>query len=188
MKQIILASASPKRKELLEKAGLVFEVVSSDYEEDMTLDLPPDELVRFLSLGKAKSVANKYDNAIIISADTILYSNGKILGKPHTEEKAKEMLKSLSRKTHSAYTGFTVMDTKNKKIISKSVETKITFRNLSDDMVSDYIKAGNPLEYAGSFTLRDVEARDFIERVEGDHNNVIGLPVGEVMKTLKEFL
>jgi septum formation protein len=186
-RRIILASTSPKRKELLSKTGLKFDVVSSDYEEDMTLPLPPDKLVKFLSKGKAESVVSEYKNAIIIGADTILYSKGKIFGKPHTKKRAFGMLSELSGHTPSAFTGFTIIDTKNKKIISKVIETKITFKKLSPEMINEYIKNGKPLKYAGAFTLRDVEIRGFIKKVEGDANNVIGLPVKAVMKELKKF-
>ncbi len=186
-RKIILASTSIKRKELLEKTGLKFEVVSSDYVEDMTLPLPPDKLVKFLSKGKAKSVAPKYKNAIIVSADTIACFKSKIFGKPYIKKKAFEMLNQLSGHTLSAFTGFTIIDTKNGNIISKAVETKLTFKKLSPKMIKEYIKNGKPLKYAGAFTLRDIEARGFIQKIEGDADNVIGLPVDTVMKTLKKF-
>ncbi len=186
MRKIILASTSPKRKELLEKAGLIFEVVPSNYEEDMTLDLVPCELAKFLSKGKAKDVAKKFDDAIIISADTFVSFGDKIIGKPHTAEKAKMTLRTLSGNTHSVFTGFTIFDTKTGKIVSKAVETKVIFKELSDEIIDDYVKNGNPLRYAGSYTLNDITDK-FIEKIEGDPNNVIGLPVDAVMETLKEF-
>lgn len=186
MKKIILASTSPERKKLLEKAGLIFEVVPSDYEEDMTLDMPPKDLVKFLSKGKGEAVIGKVGDAIIISADTFVLFNNTIIGKPHTEEKAFITLRTLSGETHSVFTGFTVIDTKSGNLISMAVETKVTFKELSDEMINEYIKNGNPLNFAGSYTLTDVNDK-FVEKIEGDHNNVIGLPVDEVMKTLKEF-
>ena len=186
MKKIILASTSSHRKELLENAGLIFEVASSDYEEDMTLDLMPDELAKFLSRGKAESVAKNFEDAIIISADTFVSFQNKVIGKPHTEEKAKITLRTLSGNTHSVFTGFTIIDTKKDKSISKVVETKVTFKELSDEMIDDYIRNGNPLKYAGSYTLGDIMDK-FIEKIEGDSSNIIGLPVDTVMKTLKEF-
>lgn len=186
MKKIILASTSPHRRELLEKAGLVFEVIPGNYEEDMTLDMIPSELAKFLSKGKAESVAKDFNDAIIISADTFVSIDNKILGKPHTEEKAKITLNTLSGRTHSVFTGFTIIDTKNNKVVSKAIETKVTFKELTDEMINDYIKNGNPLKYAGSYTLNDINDK-FIESIEGDHNNIIGLPVDAVMETLKEF-
>lgn len=186
MKKIILASSSPERKKLLEKAGLIFEVIPSNYEEDMTLDMPPEELAMFLSKGKGEDVASRIKDAIIISADTFVSFNNQLIGKPHTEEKAFITLRTLSGNTHSVLTGFTIIDTKENKIISKVVETKVSFKELSDEVINNYIKEGKPLKYAGSYTLRDVFDK-FIEKVEGDHNNIIGLPLNDVMETLKEF-
>ncbi len=186
MRKIILASSSPQRKKFLENAGLVFIVVPSSYEEDMTLPMVPGDLAKFLSLGKAEDVAKSFDDAIIISADTFVSIDNSIIGKPHTPDIAYKTLRTLSGKTHTVVTGFTIIDTKINKRISKAVETKVTFKELSDQMIYDYIRDYNPLKFAGSYTLRDVE-NTFIENIEGDHNNIIGLPVDEVMNTLKEF-
>ncbi len=186
MRKIILASTSPKRKQLLENAGMDFEVVSSNYEEDMTIDLPPSELAMFLSHGKAESVISNFNDAIIISADTFVSIDNKIIGKPHTKEMAKITLEKLCGRTHSVFTGYTIIDTKNNNKISKSVETKVTFKTLTEEMIDNYIEEGNPLKFAGSYTLNDIKDK-FIEKIEGDHNNIIGLPVDDVLKTLREF-
>ena len=116
--KLILASNSLTRKKLLTDAGLVFEINPSNYEEDMTLPMPPKELVAHLSRGKAKDVAQRHKEGIILGADTIIVYQDKILGKPHTPEKSREMLKMLSGKQHSAITGFTVIDTENNKTIA----------------------------------------------------------------------
>ena len=186
MKKIILASTSKHRKELLEKVGLEFEVVSCNYEEDMTLQLIPSELAKHLSREKAKSVAHEFNDAIIISADTFVSFQDKVIGKPHTVEKAQQTLRMLSGQTHSVFTGFTIIDTKENKIVSKVVETLVTFKEVSDETINNYIEKGNPLKYAGSYTLHDI-MDDFIEKIEGDHLSIIGLPVDAVMETLKEF-
>lgn len=186
MRKIILASTSKHRRELLEKAGLVFEVVPCNYEEDMTLNMPPSELAKHLSCEKAKSVAHDFEDAIIISADTFVSFQDKVIGKPHTVERAQETLRTLSGQTHSVFTGFTIIDTKENRTVSKVVETLVTFKEVSDETINNYIKNGNPLKYAGSYTLGDI-MEDFIERIEGDHMNIIGLPVDAVMETLKEF-
>jgi septum formation protein len=185
MRKIVLASTSPKRKEIFEKSGLVFEVFPSDYEEDMTLQMPPQELAKFLSKGKAESVIGQFDDAIIISADTFVSLDDKVIGKPHTKEKAWETLRTLSGRTHIVYTGFTVIDTKNKKTTIKSVETKVIFKELPDKLIGDYIENKNPLKYAGSYTLGDIEDT-FIEKIEGDPLNILGFPLDEVLKTLRE--
>lgn len=184
MRKIILASNSIARKKFLENAGLVFIVVPSNYEEDMTLPMAPGELAKFLSLGKAEDVAKSFDDAIIISADTFVSIDNRIIGKPHTADIAYKTLRTLSGKTHTVVTGFTIIDTKINKIFSKAVETKVTFKELTDEMINYYIKNYSPLKFAGSYTLRDVE-NTFIENIEGDHSNIIGLPIDEVMNTLK---
>lgn len=157
MKKIILASTSPERKKLLEDTGLIFEVIPSNYEEDMTLNMSPEELAMFLSKGKGEDVASRIKDAIIISADTFVSFDNQLIGKPHTEEKAFITLRTLSGETHSVFTGFTIIDTKENKIISKVVETKVSFKELSDEMINNYIKEGKPLKYAGSYTLGDIK-------------------------------
>ena len=186
MRKIILASTSPRRKELLAQTGIKFEVVSSNYDEDMTLSLPPDELVKFLSKGKAESAAQNYNDAIIISGDTFIFFNGHVLGKPYTPERAKEMLKMLSGHEHSVFTGFTVMDTKNKKIVSEAVESKIKFKDLSDKEIDDYIETGEPLTRAGAYAIQTV-GKTFVENVIDNYENIIGLPVDNLMKVLESF-
>ena len=123
-KEIILASASPRRKELLALTGLQFKIDPDEYKENMNLKLIPHELARFLSLEKAKSVAGKYRDAIIIAADTFVVIGGKILGKPHSQYEAKRMLGLLEGRTHSVITGFTIIDTGTGKKLSRSVETR----------------------------------------------------------------
>lgn len=186
MRKLILASGSPRRKELLEKAGLQFEIVKSDYEEDMTLDLPPHELVEHLSLGKALDVAKKFNDAVVISADTIVVLDGEILGKPHTPENATEMLKKLNGKKHSVFTGFTIIDIENNKTVTRSVETFVFFKNNAEAEIDAYVETGEPLDKAGAYAIQGLGGR-LIERIEGSLSNVIGLPVEELMGKLKEL-
>ncbi len=115
MRTIILASASPRRKEILEKTGLQFRIDESDYEEKTFPGLKPHELARFLSREKARDVARRHTNALVIAADTIVVSRGRLFGKPGNAEEAREMLKALSGKAHSVITGFTIIDTETKK-------------------------------------------------------------------------
>ena len=186
MKKIILASASPTRKKLLEEAGLIFETTSSNYEEDMSLPLPPKELAMHLSRGKAKALADKNKEAIIIGADTFIVYKDKILGKPHTREKAKEMLKMLSGKEHSAITGFTVIDSGNNKSVSRAIETKVFFKNLDGEEIDDYVATGESLNKVGAYAILEL-GRQLVKKIEGSESNVAGLPMEEVMETLKEF-
>ena len=186
MKKLILASASATRKKLLEEAGLAFETAFSDYQEDMSLPFPPKELAMRLSRGKAEAVKNRYKQGVIVGADTIIVYENNILGKPHTPDKAKEMLGMLSGREHSAITGFTVMDVENDKIISRAVETKVRFRNLSEKEIEEYIATGEPLNKAGSYAILELGGK-LVKRVEGSRSNVAGLPMEEIIAALKEF-
>lgn len=185
-RKIILASTSPRRKELLAKTGLAFDVVPGSYEEDMTLPLPPKELVVLLSKGKAESVAPLYPDAIIIGADTFIVFGDKVMGKPHTPEKAKEMLKTLCGECHSVITGFTIIDTGNGQVFSDVVEAKVCFKNYTDQEIDDYVATGEPLERAGAYAIQEI-GRKLVERYEGDYNSIIGLPVGNILDALKDF-
>jgi septum formation protein len=184
--KIVLASTSQTRKKLLTDAGIVFEIDGSDYEEDLTLPMPPKELAVHLSAGKAKEVAQRHSEAIVLGADTFAVYQDKILGKPHTAEKAREMLQMLNGKQHSAITGFTIVDTKNKNIISKAVETKVFFKNLTDKEIDDYVATGEPLNKAGSYAILEIGA-GVIDKTEGSKSNVAGLPMEEVLEVLKEL-
>ena len=186
MKKIILASASPRRKELLEKIGLNFEVEPSDITEDLTSDLPPQKLAKKLSQEKALAVSKKYSDAIIIAADTIGVFEGKIIGKPHTPAEAKKMLSMLNGKSHLVITGFTIIDTKTGKTISKSLETKVYFRKLTGVEIDAYVKTGEPLDKAGGYAIQGLGAL-IVEKIAGDYYNVIGLPLSALAESLKRF-
>ena len=185
-RRIILASTSPRRKDLLEKAGLTFEVVGSDYEEDMMLARAPAELAKHLSRGKAEAVAKKYADALVIGADTFVVYEGSLLGKPHTPEKAKEMLEMLSGTMHTAITGFTIIDTKDGESISEAVETKLYLKELTEQEIDEYIATGEPLDKAGAYGIQGV-GQTLVAHIEGDYDNVIGLPVTAVLEALKRF-
>ncbi len=186
MKKIILASASPRRKELLEKLGLKFEVAPGNREEDINSGLEPHELVCQLSIIKAKSVAADHKNAVIIAADTIGLIGNKILGKPHTENEARKMLSTLNGKTHTVITGFTVLDSVTNKIITKTVDTKVYIKKLTHSEIEAYVKTGEPLDKAGAYAIQGLGSI-IVERIEGDYYNVMGLPLNSLVETLKEF-
>jgi len=155
MQQIILASSSPRRKELLEKAGIKFKVVGSKIKEYLDIKLEPHKLAEKLSLEKAKAVQNKFKDAIIISADTLVVCEGKIFGKPTDEKDAEKMLKYLSGKTHSIITGFTVINAKTNKIITGSDETKVTMRKISKEEMESYLKPKNRLTRRAPMQFKD---------------------------------
>ena len=184
--RIILASESPGRKQALQEAGFVFEVVPSNFNEDIGLNLSPKELTIYLSQGKARSVAAKYQDAVIIGADTVAVFENKILGKPHTEENAIRMLSTLSGNVHSMITGLTVIDTHNKKEVTRSVETKIWFRHIPLEEIIEYSKTGEALKKAGGYAYQ-LNGHKFVERIEGSESNIIGLPLEELKKLLEDF-
>jgi len=186
MKTIILASASPRRKVLLEKIGLIFEVEPSNYEEDMPLRLEPHEFAQKISLEKAKVVASKHKNSIVIAADTFIVLGSQILGKPHTEKDAREMLEAINGKYHSVITGFSIIDTDKNKTLSKSVETKVYIRKLTLVEIDAYVKSREPLDKAGAYAIQGLGSV-FVEKIDGDYYNVVGLPLSALTEALKEF-
>lgn len=185
-RQLILASTSPRRKELLAKTGLIFEVVPSNYEEDMTLTMEPTMLAKHLSRGKAGAVASQYPDAVIIAADTFIAYNGTVLGKPHTPERAKEVLKMLSGNAHSIITGYTIIDSRTGQFFSEAVETKVFFKNLSEKEISEYIATKEPLDKAGAYAIQGLGST-LVDHIEGDYDNVVGLPTKEVVQSFERF-
>lgn len=186
MRKIVLASASPRRKEILKLTGLKFIVCKSDYEEDLSLSLSPRKLARFLSLKKAEAVAHRYRNSIIIAADTFIVFQSEILGKPLNERAAVKMLSLLNGKSHSVITGFTIIDTFNSKILSRAVVTKVYFKKLSKQEIAVYVESKEPLGKAGAYAIQGLGSV-FIDKIDGDFFNVMGLPLSALTQGLKEF-
>jgi septum formation protein len=191
-KKIILASGSPRRKELLEKIGLKFIVDPSDYEEDlpariqMGTDLELEELAKSISIGKATAVAKKYPDAIIIAADTIGVLGEKVIGKPGTPKEAREMLEALSGKSHSVISAFTVLESASQKMITRTVQTKVFFKKLNRAEIENYVKTEEPLDKAGAYAIQGKGAI-LVEKINGDYYNVVGLPLSALSEVLKEF-
>jgi septum formation protein len=183
---IILASSSPRRKELLEKIGISFTVDPSDYPEDLNSDLSPEELAKSISRGKAQAVAKKYKDAIIIAADTFGILNGKILGKPHTPSEAEAMLQLISGKSHQVITGLTVIDSARQKSVTRTIETQVYIKKLSPEQISLYVKTGEPLDKAGAYAIQGLGSI-IVEKIAGDYYNVVGLPLCALAESLKEF-
>ncbi len=184
MKHIILASASPRRKAILEQVGLDFEIIPSNYEEDMTLDLPPLELAKHLASNKAKDVAQSHSDSVVIGADTFVVFKNQLIGKPHTVEKAREVLTMLSGQTHEIITGVSVIE--GDKEVTDVVSTKVTFRKLSPEEIDVYIQKDDPLENAGSYKIQEKGAL-LVEKIEGDYLNIVGLSVVRLSGMLKQF-
>ncbi|MGO5052916.1 Maf family protein [Lachnospiraceae bacterium LCP25S3_G4] len=182
---IILASASPRRKELLEQIGLDIIIMPSQKEEVITSSIP-SEIVLELSYQKAKDICDKisYD-ATIIGADTIVTYQDSILGKPKDETHAFSMLKMLQGRTHTVYTGVTIISKKDaSKTVHSFVEsTAVTCYPMTDAEIYQYISTGDPMDKAGSYGIQGIFAKH-IQKIQGDYNNVVGLPLGRLYQEL----
>ena len=185
-KQIILASASPRRRDILRLTGLPFKVDPVSCEENMHIRVSPRRLSRVLSEKKARIAAGKYRDAIVIAADTFIVFRDKIMGKPHTPAGARGMLAALSGKVHTVITGFTIIDTLTGKRISRSVETKVYFDKLTMKEINAYVRTGEPLDKAGAYAIQGLGSI-FVRRIEGDYFNVIGLPLNALRSCLSHF-
>ena len=179
---IILASASPRRRELLSLITTDFIVSPTDADETVPDGLSPAEAVEHLSLVKSESINSKID--IVIGADTIVTINGKMLGKPEDDADAFNMLSFLSGKTHSVYTGVTVI--KGDKKITFSEKTDVEFFPLTDEEINEYIATGEHSDKAGSYAIQGKGAL-FVKAIKGDYPNVIGLPVAKLKRVLDEI-
>lgn len=188
MKKIILASNSPRRRELLENIGLKFEVMPDNTPEPMDETLLPQDMVMFLARFKGKNVAQTLESeedAIIISADTVVAIDDKILGKPKTAEDAYDMLSMLSGKTHSVYTGVYIIEKPSGKWVNFYEKTQVRFKNLDINEIKDYINTGEPMDKAGAYGIQNTGSL-FVEAINGDYFNVVGLPICALGKALKE--
>ena len=194
-KPLILASASPRRRELLKKADIPFTVMPADIEEVIVAGEPAD-VAEEISSYKAEYVAEKLikekkqDSFVILSADTIVTVDGKVLGKPRDEEEAFKVLKELQGREHEVYTGVTIAvkhPGKNVHYKQFHEKTRVKIYPVSDEQIRDYISTGEPLDKAGSYAIQGSFAK-YIKSIKGDYSNVVGLPVGRVFKELRQFL
>lgn len=188
--RIILASGSPRRKELLEAVGIKFEVIVSDADESSVKSdgVPVNIYVQELALLKAAAAAKlvmKDKNAVIISADTVVSADGKILGKPNDAEDAFSMLSMLSGRAHEVYSGFCVMRIRDGKTVCRAVKTDVHFKTLSEDKIWRYIATGEPADKAGSYGIQGIGGL-LVDKIEGDYQNVVGLSVSALSDVLEE--
>lgn len=179
-KKLILASASPRRREILESCGYAFDIISPDAEE-VSGGLAPALLTMENSKRKAMAALNEICG-VIICADTVVALDDKVLGKPKTAENAKKMLSSLSGRSHSVVTGYTITD--GDKAVSGYVETTVTMRRLFEDEIDEYIKVCSPLDKAGAYGIQEA-AGMFVEKIDGDYYNVVGLPISKISEILR---
>lgn len=182
--KIILASASPRRKELLEQIGLDFEIMVSDKETDIDSD-DPKEACKKQAIQKAEDIVKKaesiYKNYIIISADTIVALDGEILGKPKDRSDAKRMLEAISGRTHSVYTAVCVYNSIKGKYESFVEDTLVEVAKLSKEEIEDYLSKKEPYDKAGAYGIQGYFSR-YIVGIEGDYYNVMGLPIGRLYR------
>lgn len=181
---LILASGSPRRKELLSNMGLEYTVDVSDVDEHTTG--APDQMVIELSGRKARAVAQRHSHAYVLAADTLVYGNGSILGKPDSPEHAAGMLRALSGAWHEVYTGLTLIDTETGLTLQQSDCTRVHFVPLTDEEIEAYVATKEPLDKAGAYGIQGI-AGMFIDRIEGSYSNVVGLPMALLRRMLKDM-
>lgn len=186
MKRIVLASASPRRRELLAQIGLSFEVDEAAGAEEVECGLEPSLAAIKIARGKAREVARRHRGALVIAADTMVVLGGSIFGKPHSAGQARAMLRRLNGRTHTVITGFTVLDARAGRELSRAVETRVTFRKLAPAEIESYVTTGEPLDKAGGYAIQGLGAV-LVDRIEGEYSNVVGLPLAALAESLSEF-
>ena len=190
-KKIILASASPRRRELLAQAGYEFEIQVS-HKEEIYISETPDEIVKELALLKAKDIAeqNNAKNTIVIGADTVVAHKGAILGKPKSKDDAFDMIKGFQGDKHQVYTGVAILDYDvdgNETIVNHAVKTDVYVNSMTDEEIWNYIESDNVMDKAGSYGIQSGFAV-YIEKIEGDYFNVVGLPISYIYEQLKQMI
>ncbi len=188
MKNIVLASQSPRRRELMKILGLDFKVIADNTPEEIDRSLEPSDVVCSLARFKGENVAAILDgDAVIIAADTVVAADGKILGKPLDEKDAEHMLTFLSGRGHEVYTGVYIKDTLSGKNTVFYEKTEVFFRKLDIEEIKGYIKTGEPMDKAGAYGIQELGSL-FVEKINGDYFNVVGLPVCRLAEELKKIL
>lgn len=182
MKKIVLASQSPRRRELMQLLNVPFETVSPIGEEFMDLNLPIQKRIEAVALHKAKTGLEKRPDNLIVGSDTVVVIDGEVLGKPTTEENAVEMLKKLSGRTHQVLTSVAMISSSFEKVFTAT--TDVTFYELDEKEILDYVKTKEPLDKAGAYSIQS-GAAIFVKKIDGDFYTVMGLPIGEIHQILK---
>ena len=188
-KRIILASGSPRRKEILEMAGFSPIIKKPNFDEEMINEKNPAKLVETLSEGKAKAIIEECEPGdMIITADTIVCLDKVILGKPKTKKQAFEMLRMLAGKKHYVYTGVTITYIKKNKTITKtfSEKTEVSIGDMTNCQIHKYIDSGEPMDKAGAYGIQGSFCKH-VEGIKGDYYNVVGLPIYRVSETIREL-
>ena len=181
--RLILASNSPRRRYLLEKAGLKFSIIPSRLDESSVTLSSPESYVKSLAVAKAEDISDRYPDSWIIGADTIVFIDNIIMGKPASRDEAFTMLKSLSAKTHQVLTGYCICHKATGHLFSECVTTDVSFKNLSEKEIEWYIDSGEPFDKAGAYAIQGI-GTVLVKRINGSYTNVVGLPVCEVLEYL----
>ena len=184
MARFILASASPRRKQLLEQAGYAFEIVVSDADESLPAGITPEKAVRRNAARKAQAVAENNPGAVVLGCDTVVAIDGEILGKPQDEAEAKAMLRRLSGNTHTVYSGVCITDGKKETVFA--VATDVTFYALSERTIDAYAATKEPMDKAGAYGIQGLGCV-LVKEISGDYSNVVGLPLSESARVLSSF-
>ena len=182
--KVILASASPRRKEILQNTKLDFDIQKSDIEEVILENESPEDMVVRLAYEKAFDVAKRNTDRLVIGADTIVALDNEVLGKPKDQNEAYQMIKRLSNKTHKVITGISLINLKENKIIKDYVVSFVTFKDLSEDSIKDYINTNESLDKAGAYGIQ-VYGALFVKNIQGDYFNIVGLPISRLSDLLK---
>jgi len=186
VERLILASASPRRAELLRNLGVAFEVIPAGIDETVEADLSPQEMVKAVAGRKARDVGRRVDKGIVLAADTIVVQADRVMGKPSDRDEAVCMLNSLSGKTHRVYTGVTVLSCPDGREVRACECTVVKFRQLPGRLISDYVDTGEPFDKAGGYGIQGYGAF-LIEAIYGCYYNVVGLPLARVNQLLESF-
>jgi septum formation protein len=185
-RQLILASSSPRRSELLKQLGLEFRTIPCKVEETSPPGMNPSDMVEMLAARKARAVAALLDDGIVIGADTVVVLDNQALGKPADLKDSVEMLPRLQGKSHEVYTGVALADAGRRKIIIDHAKTRVYFKPLQEAEIRKYVSTGEPLDKAGAYAVQGLAAM-FITRLEGCYTNVVGLPLAKLADMLQEF-
>ena len=181
--KVILASASPRRKEILQNTKLNFDIQKSDIEEVILENESPEDMVVRLAYEKAFDVAKRNTDRLVIGADTIVALDNEVLGKPKDQNEAYQMIKRLSNKTHKVITGISLINLKENKIIKDYVVSFVTFKDLSEDSIKDYINTNESLDKAGAYGIQGYGAL-LVKNIQGDYFNIVGLPISRLSDLL----
>jgi septum formation protein len=184
---VILASSSPRRQQLVRQMGAEFIVIAPDIDEEKQPEERPDALVERLALGKALAVNHGRTSGVVLGSDTIVVLDGDILNKPKDPDDAVGMLRRLSGRTHTVYTGFALVDAASGDRQVGHERTEVTFRTLEEEEIAHYVASGSPLDKAGAYGIQDDFGAVFIERIVGDYYTVVGLPLAKIYVALREM-